>query len=67
MACTVRMKDRLLDGTYTATVLSGDSPDSYNDIDHPDRVAPQKTELTFRNGIVNLPAHSLTIIHVSIE
>lgn len=63
-SCTVKMGNVLLDGTYKATVLTGKSPDSYNDIQHPDRVAPKKLELTFKNGVVNLPPHSLTIVHV---
>jgi hypothetical protein len=39
--------------------------DAYNDIEHPNRVVPRKTKLKFRQGVVNLPAHSLTIIEVS--
>ena len=50
-----------------ATVLTGESPDSYNDIEHPDRVAPKGDQITFKNGIANLPPHSLTIIRVPIE
>ena len=64
VACTVKMKDVLLDGEYDATIITGDSPDSYNDIEHPNRVTPKKTKLTFRKGVANLPAHSLTIITV---
>lgn len=67
LACTVTVKDRLLDGKYAATVLAGDSQDSYNDIEHPNRVAPQKTTLTFTKGVVNLPPHSLTIVKVPLE
>jgi len=62
LVCTVKMKDRLLDGKYAATVLSGDSPDSFNDIENPNRVIPRKTKLVFTKGVVNLPPHSLTII-----
>jgi alpha-N-arabinofuranosidase len=64
VACTVRTGDELLDGKYKATVLTGDSPDAYNDIEHPNRVAPAEVELTFRKGTANLPPHSLTIVHV---
>jgi alpha-N-arabinofuranosidase len=67
LACTVTMKDRMLEGEYAATVLAGDSPDSFNDIEHPDRVTPQKTTLTFTKGVVNLPPHSLTIVKVALE
>ncbi len=63
VACTVKMKNMLLDGTHNATVLTGESPDSYNDIEHPNRVAPKKTTLVFKKGVVILPPHSLTIIH----
>ena len=62
VACTVKMKDVLLEGTYEATILAGDSPEAYNDIDHPDRVVPEKRRLVFRDGVVNLPPHSLTIV-----
>jgi alpha-N-arabinofuranosidase len=67
VACTVRMKDRLLDGEYAALVLAGDSPDAFNDIAHPNRVTPQKTTLPFIKGEVNLPPHSLTIVKVPLK
>jgi len=61
VACTVKMKDSLLDGDYGATVLAGDSPDAYNDVVRPNRVVPEKRSLSFKNGVVKLPPHSLTI------
>ena len=67
VACTVKMKDRLLDGEYAALVLAGDSPDAFNDIENPNRVTPQKTTLTFTKGAVNLPPHSLTIVKVPLK
>jgi alpha-N-arabinofuranosidase len=67
LACTVILKDFLPDGKYAATILAGDSPDSFNDIEHPNRVAPQKTTLTFTKGAVNLPPHSLTIVKVPLK
>jgi hypothetical protein len=42
-------------------VLSGDSPDACNDVAAPERVVPKTVSLTFENGAVTLPAHSLTI------
>lgn len=65
LACTVRMENTLLEGMHKATVLAGDSTDSYNDIEHPDRVVPETTELSFEAGVCNLRAHSLTIVEVS--
>ena len=67
VACSVKMKDRLLDGEYAATVLSGDSPDSFNDIENPNRAIPRKTTLAFTKGFVVLPPHSLTIIKVPLK
>jgi len=64
VACTVNMSNKPLNGSYQAMVLAGDSPDSYNDIENPNRVVPKKTKLTFTKGRVNLPPHSLTIIKV---
>ena len=64
VACTVKMKDGFLEGTYEATILTGDSPDAYNDVQHPNRVVPDMTHLTFERGVVRLPPHSLTIIRI---
>lgn len=65
VACTVKMKDLLLDGNYQAIVLAGDSPNAFNDIEHPHRVVPVKTNLTLVKGVVTLPPHSLAIVKVS--
>ena len=65
--CTVKIGSIVIDGTYKAVVLSGDSPNSYNDIEHPERVIPKEIELIFKKGIVNLAPHSLTIVHVLTE
>ena len=67
VACTVKMNDALLDGRYEATILAGDSPDAFNDVEHPDRVVPEKTKLTFTKGVVELPPHSLTIVRVPLK
>jgi hypothetical protein len=64
VACTVTMKDTHLEGTYGATILAGDSPDAFNDIEHPHRVVPRMIRLTFKKGAVSLPPHSLTIASV---
>ena len=56
------MGDALLDGVYEATILTGESADSYNDIGHPDRVAPKKIKLKFKKGVTDLPPHSLIIV-----
>ncbi len=62
--CTVMMGGKPLNGKYKATVLAGDLPDSYNDIDFPNRVVPEEVEVRIRKGIAILPPHSLTIVHV---
>jgi alpha-L-arabinofuranosidase len=67
VAFTLKMKDVLLDGEYPAMVLSGDSPDAFNDIENPDRVAPRKTTLAFTKGEVSLPPHSLTLVKVPLK
>ena len=51
-----------------ATILAGDSPDAFNDVEHPMRVVPQKVELTADDaGAVTLPPHSLTILEVALK
>ena len=64
VTCTLQLGDRLVDGTFQATLLTGASPDAYNDIQHPDRVTPAVTEVTFKAGAVRLPPHSLCIVEV---
>ena len=64
VACTLQMKGVGLDGQYQAVVLAGDSPEAFNDIEHPQRVLPEKTKLTFARGVASLPPHSLTIVKV---
>jgi alpha-N-arabinofuranosidase len=60
--CTIELGPQPIDGTYQATLLTGDSPDAYNDIEHPRRVAPKVVELIFEDGTVSLPPHSLVIV-----
>jgi alpha-N-arabinofuranosidase len=64
VACTVRLGDQLLDGVFDAKILAGDSPEAFNDIAHPNRVVPEPSQVTFNQGVVELPPHSLTIMRV---
>lgn len=48
-----------------AVILSGDSPDAYNDIDNPDRVIPEAAQLRVKAGKVLIPAHSLIFLSVN--
>jgi alpha-N-arabinofuranosidase len=62
--CSVKIGDKPLNGTFNATILTGDSPDAYNDIEHPDTVVPKEMQLNFKNGVTTLPPHSLIIVHI---
>jgi alpha-N-arabinofuranosidase len=62
----IHLGDRPVTGRHAATVLSGDSPDAYNGIEQPNRVVPEQVELSFTNGAVQLPPHSVTIVEVAI-
>ena len=62
LLCSIALDGRALEGTFKATVLDGDSPDAYNDIDQPERVFPASAQLTFAGGRVALPPHSLTVL-----
>jgi alpha-L-arabinofuranosidase len=64
VTCTFKMDETPLDGAYRATLLTGDSTDSYNDLKNPARVAPREVELTIIKGVVDLPPHSLLIVSV---
>jgi hypothetical protein len=56
--------DILLDGRYEATILAGDSPQAFNDVEHPNRVVPERTQVPFKKGVVSLLPHSLTIVRI---
>lgn len=62
--CKLQLKNILLDGTFKATILAGDSPEAYNDIENPHRVTPQSRQLTFQKNVTKLPPHSLTIVRI---
>jgi alpha-N-arabinofuranosidase len=65
VACTVRMNDDTIRGTFEGAILSGDSPDAFNSVEHPNRVVPEKKEIEIVNGVVRLPPHSLTIVKLT--
>jgi alpha-L-arabinofuranosidase len=63
----VKLGNAPLDGTYAAIILAGDSPEAYNDIEHPARVVPEPRQLTFNRGVVNLAPHSLTVVKFTLK
>jgi Alpha-L-arabinofuranosidase len=64
LECKITLGNIQLNGTYNARILTGESTDSFNDINNPNRVTPKEVDLNFKNGIVTLPPHSLTIVHI---
>ena len=50
-----------------ATILSGSSPDDYNDVGAENRVVPQKTTVEVKNGKVTIAPHSLTFIVIPMK
>jgi alpha-N-arabinofuranosidase len=66
-ACTVELKDTVLNGRFPATILEGDSPEAYNDVAFPNRVTPRKTHLRFKQNVVTLPPHSLNLIVIPVK
>ena len=64
LPCRIVIGGKLLTGAQHATVLSGDSPDAYNDIATPNRVTPQQLDVTCTDGTITLPPHSVTILQV---
>jgi alpha-L-arabinofuranosidase len=64
VACSMRVDGTPLDGTFPATLLSGDSPDAYNDVERPNRVAPVEGNLNFRKGAATIPPHTLAVCRI---
>ncbi|MGK9118272.1 alpha-L-arabinofuranosidase C-terminal domain-containing protein [Olivibacter jilunii] len=56
-----------IDNSVDGVILSGDSPDAFNDIDTPNRVVPRSVQMTVEAGKVTVPAHSLLILNVNVK
>jgi len=56
-------------GQAKLTILSGDSPDAYNDVAHPSRVKPETREIQLGGAhgwAVELPPHSVAVLSFSV-
>ncbi len=53
-----------LEGPVNAIILSGDSPDAFNDINKSDRVIPETGQIDVKNGHVTIPAHLLVVLTI---
>jgi len=62
LRCKVIVGGSALAGRHKVTILSGDSPEAYNDIECPDRVRPYEVEQTLTNGEIDLAPHSINLI-----
>ena len=62
--CSVSAGDTPLDGELAATMLQGDSPDAYNDVERPHRVTPEPVRLDASGGALRLPPHSVTVVEL---
>jgi len=62
LLCTLNLDGLAPWTTLTTTVLAGDSPDAYNDIDAPDRVTPVKVRQKPDGTTISLQPHSVTIL-----
>ena len=64
LECKIKLGNKLLNGTYNAKILTGKSYNSFNDIYNPNNVFPKAIKLNFKNGITDIPPHSLTILQI---
>ena len=48
------------------TILSGDSPQAYNDVAHPNRVVPETHDLAIGNPTLEFPPHSIAVVEATI-
>jgi alpha-N-arabinofuranosidase len=60
--CTLNLGAPPRDGAVQVRLLAGDSPDAYNDVGRPDRVAPETRQWKLQGGAVQLPPHSVSIL-----
>jgi alpha-N-arabinofuranosidase len=64
-ACTMQLDGLELDGEFTVHILDGDSPDAFNDIENPARVAPREERVRIQKGTLTIPPHSIVVVSVS--
>ena len=64
--CQLNLADRPVQGEARMICLAGSGVDDYNDIDAPSRVVPQESRLQLQNGMYQAPAHSVSLIRVSV-
>jgi len=55
-----------LPSSASFTVLSGDSPDAYNDVDHPNRVIAETRTVAVSDGSIEVPPHSVGIVQIAL-
>jgi alpha-N-arabinofuranosidase len=65
VSCSLRVDGAPLEGAFPATLLSGDSPDAYNDVERPNRVVPIERSLSFRKGVTSIPPHTLAFCRLN--
>ena len=65
LACHLFFDGQLQQGSCSAILLQGDSPDAFNDIADPERVHPEPVELPLQDGAVLLPPHSVAILKLA--
>jgi len=65
--CALQFDGAAASGPVWATVLDGDAPEAFNDVDRPERVVPRRTRLPLENGSVVLAPHSLTILEMTAD
>jgi hypothetical protein len=53
---------QVLEGDHSATVLAGERPDAYHDVDRPTAVVPEPSTAHFDAGRTILGPHSLTVV-----
>jgi alpha-L-arabinofuranosidase len=53
-------------GKARITILTGDSPDAYNDVSRPDRVVPEEREVALTGNSVELPPHSIAVLRAAL-
>lgn len=67
LRCKLNLGRSICDQMLPATVLSGQNPDSYNDIDQPARVVPVQRGLAVKDGVIELPPHSVTVCRLQLK
>lgn len=62
--CSIVLDGQTLTGEWSATILDGASPDSFNSVEAPEAVTPRNASMKDSAGVYSIPPHALCMMQI---